>query len=711
MVDRNSCPTGSGRHKQASLGGPGAEAGIRCWGNFVLSLTLAMAMGLVWGAGSWEMSLATAIADDKVVAEGDGGGNAAAAENAAAVESANAALLARLNNTNRLTYELADAAAIERRLLSDLKYLASDELEGRGPRTRGLERAAEHIALEFRRAGLEIDAIDGQPFQQFQTYTLERLGDKNQAALSGPDGKRENLTALRDYVPLTAGTSGEVDAPLVFVGYGITAPDLGYDDYANIDVRGKAVLMLRHEPRQTDPQSVFDGLQNSKHAYMSRKITNAVEHGAVAVVFCNDQVLVDKQAAERRPATDNVPASDRLLNFRTRPSDLTPQVPVLHLRRPALEKLLADCQQKTLAELESAIDADLKPQSFAIPGARLVATTHIERHQGGLKNVIGVLPGAGALAEETVIVGAHYDHLGMGGGGSLAPWTVAIHNGADDNGSGTTGLLEIARQVAARAGETRRRVVFIAFSAEEMGLIGSQYYVRRPLFPLEKTVAMVNLDMVGRLRNERVTISGVGTANEFSEMLTRLAAPYELDVRKDPSGYGPSDHASFHARQVPVLHFFTGLHADYHRPSDDFEKINYEGVRRIALMATDVVLELAQSEQPVTRRRAGNELEDLLQGELGNPLQLTSRPALGVRLAAVTEPVAGVKVVEVLRGTPAEAAQLREGDIIVSANGTAVKTVEEMQALVRGHKPGDDLKLSVRRGEIDLETTAKLRSL
>ncbi len=667
-----------------------------------------------------------AIADDSLVTEKAADNQAEAAqkvENEAATKEAAgraeqqaaaaemAAWLERLRGTKRVEFELKDEAAIEERLRKDLKYLASDALEGRGLRTRGLELAADHIAIEFAKAGLETNVLNGEPFQSFQTYSVERLGEKNRAVLVGPDRHRQEMTLSVDYLPLAAGISGDVDAPLVFVGYGISAPDLGYDDYAGIDVRGKVAVMLRHEPRQADPESVFDGVNNSPHAYVSRKITNAVERGAVAVVLCSDKVLVDKEAGQRAPANQGGVTSDRLLNFRTRPSDLTPKVPVIHMRRPALENVLTWGELRSLSELEAAIDADLKPQSFEIPGVKLMATTQIEHRQGGLKNVIGILPGAGDLAEETVVVGAHYDHLGMGGGGSLAPWTVAIHNGADDNGSGTTGLLEIARQVAARAGDTRRRIVFIAFSAEESGLIGSQFYVRRPAFPLEQTVAMVNLDMVGRLRNERVTISGVGTAAEFSEMLTRTSAPYQLEVRKDPSGYGPSDHASFHARRVPVLHFFTGLHADYHRPSDDFDKINYEGIRRISLMATDVVLELAESEKPVTRRQGGGgELEELLGGDAGDlEALLRPQPVLGVRLAAVAEPVEGVKIVEVYRGTPAEAAQLREGDVIVEANGAKVATVEAMQALVRGQKPGDDLTLLVRRGEIDLETTAKLR--
>jgi len=619
--------------------------------------------------------------------------------------------VARLAEVRAEKYDLDDHKAIEQRLLDDLKYLASDELQGRGIRTRGLEVAAEYVAIQFGKAGLKLDAVDGQPFQPFNRYQVERLGAENRLEVTMADGQTRSLDAGKDYVPLTAGTSGEFEAPLVFAGYGIRAVDVGYDDYKDLDVRGKVVVVLRHEPRQADPDSPFAGTQNSPHAYLVRKISHAIELGAAAVIICSDQRLAEKQAkarANQRADGQVAGNGEELLPFRTRPQGATPKIPVLHVRRAAIDQVLLAADRPTLAELETSIDTDLKPRSFEIPSAKVNATVEIQRRQGALKNVIAVLPGAGKLADETVVVGAHYDHLGMGGGGSLAPWTVAVHNGADDNGSGTVALLEIARQVVARAGENRRRVVFIAFSAEEVGLIGSQHYVRSPVFPLEATSAMVNLDMVGRLRNDRLTVSGVGTAEELDEVLTRLASPYAFNLRKDRSGYGPSDHASFHARGVPVLHFFTGLHSDYHRPTDDYDKINYEGIRRITLLATDVVLELAQMPKPLTRR-GGDSLADLLGGEVEDLLG-GDRAVLGVRIEPVEEPVVGLKVIEVMRRSAAEEAQVRVDDIIVSADGMKLKTIEELQSLVRQRKPGHELKLQIYRGKIDIETTAQLKS-
>ena len=206
-----------------------------------------------------------------------------------------------------------------------------------------------------------------------------------------------------------------------------------------------------------------------------------------------------------------------------------------------------------------------------------------------MKNVVGVLAGEGPLADETIVVGAHYDHVGFGGPGSLAPWTHEVHNGADDNASGTAALIEVAERLATSEKGPRRRVVFIAFTAEERGLIGSAYYCRNPRFALEKTVAMINMDMVGRLVDDKLIVYGTGTAAEFDHLMDTTAARLKFEITKHEGGFGPSDHASFYAQKIPVLHLFTGNHNDYHRPSDDVEKLNVPGMRRVVDFVADVL--------------------------------------------------------------------------------------------------------------------------
>jgi hypothetical protein len=349
---------------------------------------------------------------------------------------------------------------------------------------------------------------------------------------------------------------------------------------------------------------------------------------------------------------------------------------------------------------------------------------------------LGELPGAGALADETVVLGAHYDHLGQGGAASLAPWTKATHNGADDNASGTAALLELARQLAARRDPNRcRRFLFVAFSAEEMGLVGSERFVGAPPVPIASMAAMLNLDMVGRLRSDRLTISGVGTAREFEPLARRLAKHHRFHPRLDPSGYGPSDHATFAARGIPVLHFFTGLHEDYHRPSDDFERIEIVGLRRIVELVAELALELGHAERRPTP--SGESLADLLGSassarpaaadgattprsetprsttprsttppeRSADPLPPASRRGLGIVIAERAE--SGVVIQRVQPGSLAERSGLRTGDRILGVGKVNISTGAELLNTLKGHRSPAKETFRVQRGGTLLEIDAE----
>jgi Zn-dependent M28 family amino/carboxypeptidase len=297
---------------------------------------------------------------------------------------------------------------------------------------------------------------------------------------------------------------------------------------------------------------------------------------------------------------------------------------------------------------------------------------------------VAVLNGSGPLANETIVVGAHYDHIGRGSSGK-----EEIRNGADDNASGTAAVVEIARALFQRRDDSpRRRIVFVAFSAEESGLIGSRNYVEHPPFPLEQTKAMVNLDMVGRLNNNRLTIGGTGTGKQFEGLLDELNKKYAFELTKQPSSGGGSDHASFQQKKIPAVHFFTGTHPDYHRPSDDFDKINVEGMARITEMAIDLVDRLARTEQapdyvevaPPQRARGGN------------------RPFLGVVVGSGAEGQ-GCELTQVEAGSPASQADLRAGDRLLEFDGDPVSSAAELQNLLRKRRPGDIVAVQVKRGE------------
>ncbi|MGD9723437.1 MAG: M20/M25/M40 family metallo-hydrolase [Pirellulales bacterium] len=633
-----------------------------------------------------------------------------------------------------------DAATVEARLSDAVKYLASDELEGRGIGTQGLNAAADYIAGQFREIGLRTDVVDGGPFQKFTMTTGATLGDSNRLVLVRPPAKegeaprRVELKVGEEYNPMALGGSAKFDLPLVFVGYGITAKDEGYDDYAGVDVKGKAVIVLRHEPQQNNPHSAFEGTRNSRHAPFSRKVSNAYEHGAAAVIFLTDDYDIRQNLADVRKrwqaavddlveenarykkiaeptAAENLKheqeiakfvadiqkfsaqletAQDPLLPFEGAGSDGEGRdFPVITMRRKALDEVVRAALGQSLVELEAAIDKGPQPQSRALTGWHVEGETTVVRNEAEVKNVIGVLDGAGPHADETIVIGAHYDHLGYGGPGSAAPGVKEIHNGADDNGSGSTVLIEVARQFLASGKKPPRRLVFIAFTGEERGLIGSARYVRNPLFPLDSTVAMLNLDMVGRLKDEKLIVHGTGTATEFDALVDRFGKDAGFHLTKQASGFGPSDHSSFYGAKVPVLFFFTGSHKDYHRPSDDFDKLNVSGMRRIADLVVQVATTLAEAESRPTYQEVKGA------SPIGGG---GDRPYFG-SIPDFAQDQPGYALSGVSKGGPADKAGLKTGDIIVQLGESKVGNLEDFDNALRKHKSGDKVPVTVKRGQ------------
>jgi hypothetical protein len=637
----------------------------------------------------------------------------------------------------------ADAANVaEARLAESTAYLASDELEGRGLGTAGIDRAAEYIAGAFKEIGLQTALFDGTPFQTFQVPIGARLGENNTLVLVSPDGKQTPLTLDEDFIPLALGGSGRLDLPLVFVGYGITAKDHGYDDYAGMDIHGKAVVLLRHEPQQDNPHSVFEGTRNSEHAALARKVSNAYEHGAAAVIFCSTEygVLKDLESARKRLDSDIAalvaaeaefkalerPTLRQLESYHRRVAKLTQSVneriekfkqqtdrllkfantlgegegrnfPVVHVRREVVEPAVRKSLGMDLAELERQIDQGPTPHSAELTGWRIQGQISIDRQQAEAKNVLAVLEGQGPHADETLVIGAHYDHLGHGGPGSLAPGVNEIHNGADDNGSGTAALLEVARRLASRPEKLSRRVVFIAFTGEERGLLGSAHYVKNPLYPLQNTIAMLNMDMVGRLRDDKLIVYGTGTSDELEQTLDNVNKGYGFQISKQPSGFGPSDQTSFYAKQVPVLHFFTGIHSDYHRPSDDADKLNLPGMAKIADLVADVAVAIAQAESRPGYKSTGRQASF---GGDGDRPYFGSIPDFGQ-----SEP--GYALSGVTKDSPAEKAGLQAGDVIIRLGESRIGSLEDFDSALRKHKAGETVPVVVKRAdqEVRLEVT------
>jgi Zn-dependent M28 family amino/carboxypeptidase len=338
-------------------------------------------------------------------------------------------------------------------------------------------------------------------------------------------------------------------------------------------------------------------------------------------------------------------------------------------------------------------------QAFTIDSTAPVAA-HTGIGGAAVKNVVGVLPGRGSLAGQVIVVGAHYDHLGLGGPNALDPDSTGIvHNGADDNASGTAAMMEVARLLRGRLRGDRRTIVFVAFTAEEEGVIGSTYYVRHPVFPMDSTVTMLNFDMVGRLRNDRLLAMGAETAPEFTPLLDSLNGAYHFDLQASGDGWGPSDQSSFYAAKVPVIQLFTDLHSDYHRTTDDYATINTEGEARIASYAADLAVELATRPTRPTYTSIPRP----------EPPRGGTRPWLGT-VPDMSGSPGGVRITGVTAGSPAAEAGLQGGDVLIKLGEFDIANLNDLQNALVSHKAGDVVQVVVHRGDETKTFTVTLRA-
>ena len=571
-------------------------------------------------------------------------------------------------------------------LLEQVRILASPAMTGRGVGTPGIDRAADHIAREFRMAGLKPGGTQGY-HQPLSVITRVRVGRKTRMQLitGAPGQQQSEVTAEQLFAPFGFSEDGAVDASIVFTGYGITAPELQYDDYAGLDVNGKVVLVMTHEPREQDEQSPFRNPHAYRYAEVRYKAINAREHGAKAIIMVEDP-------HER--------ARGELFAVRGVAGGSQAGIVAVNAKRSVAESLLRPTG-KTLVQLQREIDRTLKPRSLPIPRARVAIQVELIKERGTTANIIGILPGSDPVLRKTaIVVGAHYDHLGFGGEYSLAPSRYGeIHPGADDNASGTAGLILLARAFA-QSGGAKRTLIFAAFSAEELGIAGSSHYAGHPRFPLKRTVAMINLDMIGRLKNRILYTFGVKTGKEFAGLLEEVNQNPGLTLRLGGDGYGPSDHTSFYTRGVPVLFFFTGPHGDYHRPSDTVDKVNGEGLAEVTRFVYRVIDHLANRAQTITYVK------------VKEPPQAGTGQGYGAYFGSIPdfgfEKETGVLLSGVRPGSPAEKAGLREGDLIVKMAGVRVKSLHDLVHVLRSKQAGDTVEVIFMRDGHEIKSTATL---
>jgi len=579
--------------------------------------------------------------------------------------------------------------------LEHVKYLASPELKGRATGSPELEKAAAYIASQFQSFGLK--PVDGKSYEQaFPAELGARLGPANGFAYrdggTTQNAVKQTLKEGQDFVPFTFSTNGQFTGPVVFAGYGITAKEYKYDDYAGIDVTGKIALILRHEPQENDARSVFDGKKLTSHATFTDKMVNAKMHGARGVILINDV------AAHPR-------GEDKLEKFGSNGGPRDAGIFFMQIKAATAEEWLR-AEGRDLKQIDSEIDGDLKPRSFALEKVEVELSVDLIHETKTVHNVAAYLPGKSA---EYVIIGAHYDHLGLGDEHSLAPSQMGtIHPGADDNASGTAGVIELARWFSKQP-QPQRGILFLTFAGEELGLLGSNWYVNHSELPAENAVAMINLDMIGRIRDGKVFVSGAQTGTTFAKILgeVKLPAPLHTDETGKNSGTNmsdASDHASFASKQIPVLFFFSGLHGDYHKPGDTADKIDSVDAAKLLDYVADIATHLSDApDRPRFVRVAAPPPGPVS----GSGTQSGYGPAFG-SIPDFNEPPKGVRFADIREGTPAAIAGLKAGDIMIEFDGKQIGNLYDFTYTLREHKPGDLVLVKVLRGDQTIEAKVLL---
>jgi aminopeptidase YwaD len=578
----------------------------------------------------------------------------------------------------------AKTGGVESSLRKHVDYLASPELQGRKTGEAGAVTAAGYVVNQFSQFKLKpgYRAANAkpsymQPFPYIAGVTAAE-GTYFQVVPAN-SGDEQKLEIGVHYMPLANSSAGDIaDSQIVFAGYGIATRDKSYDDFAGIDARGKVVLVFDGVPAGGSPMQ-FAGM--NIHA----KANLAKDRGAVVLVVI---------------ARSDDFNSDHLSRLNFEPTLGETAVPVIAISRQTAVQLLGARSVAEVAEFEKWISMKTEaPPTLRIwladpPKLSVKAKVDLEKRTVDAYNVIGIVEGRDpVLKNEAIVIGAHYDHLGRGGRSSLSPNSSDIHHGADDNASGTAAMLELARQFASEK-KNKRTLIFMAFGGEEEGLLGSKHYVNNPVWPLDKTVAMINMDMVGRLSEDKLTIGGIGTADDWKGLVERLnsepetiPSPFALQLNQD--GFGPSDHSSFYGKQIPVLFFFTGTHTDYHKPSDTADKINIDGLAKI----TNYVSAVARSVDDRPTRPVYKVAQTAPTGG-----RMTFNVSLGT-IPAYGDGNDGLTIDGAREGSPAAKAGLRAGDKIVKLAGKDVRNISDYMFALGIMKAGEEYEIVVKRAD------------
>jgi aminopeptidase YwaD len=588
--------------------------------------------------------------------------------------------------------QAAKPDARQARLRTDVTYLASDKLEGRETGSAGAIAAADYIGKRFSALKLKgvMNGAHSAYLSPFPYYSGVELGTGNSLKITLPQ-LSATINLKSNWMPAGSSSNGSLgNSDIVFAGYGIVSEEAKVDDYYGQDVKDKIVLVFSGAPDAGNPHSPF-----AKFADVRVKAKIAHDKGAKALLVISGETKLE---------------DDKLAQLRFDQTLGDTSIPTGVIARAVGAMLLGDKSEDELKQDESFIalrkDAgEIKMNLTGRPKSSAEMKVDLVKKKADAYNVIGMLEGTDPqLKNEAIIIGAHYDHLGHGGPNSLAVNSTEIHHGADDNASGTAAVMELAREFA-RTKNNKRTLIFMCFSGEEEGLFGSKAYTDAPVFPLAKTVAMINMDMVGRLKDGKLTIGGIGTASEWKALVEgknpreikdtsdsknvgmSLTPYFNLQLNED--GFGPSDHSSFYGKQIPVLFFFTGSHEDYHKPSDTADKINYAGESQIVAYISDILKSVDQNRVKPTYTVAKSST-------------MGGRSTFSVSLGTVPNYADGnndgLLLDGVRDGSPAAKAGVKPGDKIVMLAGKEVRNISDYTFVLGELKAGEEYVIVVMRG-------------
>ena len=553
----------------------------------------------------------------------------------------------------------------ESEIMDHIRYLSHDNREGRLPGTRGSKDVISYLVKNFKSYGLK-PGLGNSYTQPFDIQTDIQIGDGNYLVING-----DTMIVDSDYLPLFFSSNGNFSGEAVFVGYGfqINEKELQWDDYANIDVKDKWVIVMRHSPERNEPHSIY-----AKHSPLHKKMIVAKDNGAKGIIFVSQ--VEDEELYPLR----------YISGFK---NDGTPAIILSKSRADKIFERVG----WSIKRIQKEMNQNLKPLNFRLGLLRFDANINIEPVIKKGANVVGEIRSRNReYRDEYIVIGAHFDHIGLGGSGSGSrmPDSLQVHPGADDNASGTAGLLELAQKLSSNKNRLKRSFLLVGFDAEEKGLLGSKHFVENSPVNMKDIVSMINMDMIGRMSDSSFTVGGVGTSPSFELLLDSLKTNRPFELIMDKPGFGPSDHASFYIKDIPVLFFFSGIHDDYHTPLDTWQRINLRGEKHILDFIYDVVFDLSRSPMRPIFQEAGPKNK-----QMGSPRRFSV--TLGI-MPSYTSFKKGLEIDGISKSDgPAAKAGMKKGDVIKSINNKPINDIYEYMDRINNLKSGTTIPVVIER--------------